>query len=201
MPFTQSTKPNRPWLFKMAAFLVVLIGFGLYGLYDAMVAYPNRGIEHASYLQYQYLDAARLENLSDVKTAVDDPVAELKRLREKSADKTAGAEGVRFAWLSALSVVNRLTPEFTRMPRPGEKSIDDTYKALKARWTTSNGAKNAPKPLYAYDLKVQWLFTFLGLGGGVLMLLHIVRVLSRKYRWDPEAKVLQLPDRSEEHTS
>lgn len=200
MALTQTTKPNRPWLLKMSAFLIVLVGFGFYGLYDATVAYPNRGIEHASYLQYQYLEAAKQEGLSDVRTQVDDPAAELNRLKERGGPGLSGAEGVRFAWLSSLEVVNRLKPEFTRMPRPGqtpeEKSIEDTYKSLKARWTTSSGAKNAPKPLYAYDLKVQWLFTFLGLGGGVLMLLHIIRVLARKYRWDPEAKVLQLSDGS-----
>jgi hypothetical protein len=175
----------------MTAFLVVLIGFGFYGLYDATQAYPARGRRHASYLQYQYLEAAKSENLSDAKTTVGDPVGELKRLNEKGGEKLPGAEGARFAWLSALEVVNGLTPKNTSIPNPSERLAE-----LRKEWTSSTGARSAPKALSRYDIYVQWLFTAIGLGGGLLMLIHIARVLSRKYRWDPETKQLQLADGS-----
>ena len=38
-----TTRLNKPWLLKTLISAVVLIGFGIYGLYDATVAYPNRG--------------------------------------------------------------------------------------------------------------------------------------------------------------
>jgi hypothetical protein len=197
MPFTLVTKPNRPWLLKMSAFLIVLIGFGIYGFYDATVAYPNRGIRHASFAQFQYLEEAKKDALSDTKTSVDDPAGELSRLKAEGSDKLTGAKAARYAWLSALDVVGRLKPEYTQMPGPGEKlNPTDKLAALRKEWTGTSGAKNAPKPLSSYDIKVQWLFVIAGLGGGAFLLLHIVRILSRKYRWDPETKQLQLPDGS-----
>lgn len=200
MAFTLSTKPNRPWLLKMSAFLVVLVGFGLYGFYDATVAYPNRGIRHASFAQFQYLEEAKKEALSDVRIAVDDPAGELKRLNAEGPETLTGSKGRKYVWLSALAVVNRLKPEFTKMPRPGhtpeEKSIDDTFKNLKSDWSNTAAAKNAPKALSSYDILVQWLFVAVGLGGGLVLLVHILRTLSRKYRWDPETHQLQLPDGS-----
>ena len=40
---TLQTNLARKWVIKMAVFLFVSIGFGFYGLYDATIAYPNRG--------------------------------------------------------------------------------------------------------------------------------------------------------------
>jgi hypothetical protein len=131
---------------------------------------------------------------------VDDPAGELKKLNAEGPETLTGSKGRKYAWLAALHVVHRLKPEFTRMPRAGhtpeEKSIDDTYKNLKSEWTNTAAAKNAPKALSSYDILVQWLFVAIGLGGGVVLLLHIIRILARKYRWDPETHQLQLPDGS-----
>lgn len=191
MSFTEVTKPNRPWLLKMGIFSIVLIGFGLYGLYDATSAYPARGVRHASFMKFQYLEAAKAENVADAKVSVEDPVAELAALRTRGAEQLTGTDGAKFGWLRALSIVGRLKPEFTRIENREQAHAD-----LKKEWTTGAAARNAPKPLSTYDIPVQWLFTFIGLGGGALLGLHILRVTSRKYRWDPEAKVLQLPDSS-----
>ena len=46
---TLQTNLARKWVIKMAVFLFVSIGFGFYGLYDATIAYPNRGERSASY--------------------------------------------------------------------------------------------------------------------------------------------------------
>ncbi len=56
MPATQFTTVNRGWLIKMVIFLVVLVGFGIYGLVDAMIVYPARGYEDASYKKKVYLE-------------------------------------------------------------------------------------------------------------------------------------------------
>jgi hypothetical protein len=52
------TKLGKKWLRKFIIFLVVSIGFGIYGLYDATIAYPNRGEKDASYRLLEYLRAA-----------------------------------------------------------------------------------------------------------------------------------------------
>lgn len=197
MPFTQVTKPNRPWLMKMTAFLVILVGFGIYGFYDATVAYPNRGIRHASFAQFQYLEEAKKDGILDRNISIEEPAAELKKLTEKGPEKLVGSEREKFVWLSALQIVNRLKPEYTKMPGPLDPlAVTDKLAALRKEWTNSSGAKSAPKALSPYDIKVQWLFVIVGLGGGLVLFLHIVRILARKYRWDPETKQLQLPDGS-----
>lgn len=194
MSFTQITKPNRPWFLKMVIFLIALVGFGLYGLYDATVSYPARGLRHAQFQLYTFLDAAQTENLPDSQVTVEDPAAELKRLGDKGGERLTGAEGAKFAWLKALSTVGKLKPDMTRIG--GSDARKALLTKLKAEWTTGSAARNAPKPLASYDIAVQWIFTALGLGGGLALFLHIIRILARKYRWDPEAKQLQLPDGS-----
>jgi hypothetical protein len=191
MNFTQVTKPNRPWILKLAIFTVALAAFGAYGLYDATTAYPARGMRHSLYLLYQYLDTAKAEGWSDSRITVEDPVAELNFLRQKGSDKLAGAEGAKYAWLKSLSVIGKLKPESTRISRPAEVLAD-----LKRSWTSGSTARSAPKPLAPYDIPVQWLFTFIGLGGGAFLLIHVLRVVARKYKWDPEAKAVELPDGS-----
>lgn len=189
MNFTEVTKPNRPWLMKMVIFAIALLGFGLYGLYDASVVYPGRGVRHSRFTLFQYLEAAKSDGLSDTKTTVADPVAELKSLEARNPEQLKGADRARYDWLRSLKVIHRLKPEWTKIDRP-----DSTLTELRKEWTTGSGARNAPKPLSAYDIPVQWLFTAIGLGGGSLLLLHILRITRRKYRWDPQAKALQLAD-------
>ncbi len=191
MSFSLVTKPNRPWFLKLSIFTVVLLGFGMYGLYDAKVAYPNRGINHASYMLFQYLEAAKAEGWPDSRVGVADPVAELKALTERGGEKLTGVDAAKYGWLRSLSIVDRLKPEFTRI-----ENRERLYGEMKARWTTGEKARSAPKPLAAYDIPVQWLFTFIGFGGGAVLGLHVLRVIRRKYRYDPEAKALQLPDGS-----
>jgi len=178
MSFTQITKPNRPWFLKMVIFLIALVGFGLYGLYDAKVAYPARGLRHAKFQLYTFLDAAQTDGLSDSQVSVEDPAAELKRLQEKGGDRLTGAEGAKFAWLKALSTVGKLKPEMTRVGSGEERK--KLLSVLKAEWTTGSGARSAPKPLASYDIAVQWIFTALGLGGGLALFLHILRILALK---------------------
>jgi hypothetical protein len=183
------TRPNKPWLLKMLLFAVVLLGFGAYSYLDASIWYPGRGLGSASFLQYRYLDAAKENGRLDSSVSVAEPSKEFDRLtKAKSEGKIDRFEELRLEWLTALHRVHRLDPALTKMDDPTK-----TYDELKKKWTTEKGARAAPKPLGEYDIAVQWLFTILGLGLGFLLLVHIVRIVRRRYTWDAAARRLTLP--------
>jgi hypothetical protein len=187
MPATESTRLNRPWLLKMLIFFAVLLFFGLYGLYDAAVAYPARGLRHASYLEYQYLDTASSSGMLE-HASVPDPKAELARLETLDRMRASPIDGPRLDWLHSLQVAGALNPARTTIPDPAAR-----YQALKKEWISSSGAVAAPKPLSAYDIPVQWLFVAVGLGGALWMLLLFFNVARRRYSWDPATQTLSLP--------
>ncbi len=184
------TRLNTPWLVKMLAFMGVLVFFGLYGLYDATVAYPKRGLLDADFRKYQFLDAAKNEHHLDRRgVSVDDPKAELARLEKLEIGRREPLDAPRMDWLTALAMVRQLTPERTRIEDP-----DAEYARLKTMWTTGNGGPvHAPKPLSWYDIPVQWVYVAVGFGGGFWMLLHFIAVGRSTYRWEAETKTLHLP--------
>ncbi|MBK7403406.1 MAG: hypothetical protein IPJ41_01915 [Phycisphaerales bacterium] len=53
------TSLARPWVIRMVVIIVVLVGFGGWGLYDATMKYPDRGRRHAEALELEYLKAAQ----------------------------------------------------------------------------------------------------------------------------------------------
>src|SRR4029079_6362623 len=110
-----TTRLNKPWLLKTLISAVVLVGFGLYGLYDATVAYPARGMRFASFQQFQYLEAAVKEHKLDDRLSVDDPVKELARLRELDRPRYTPIDGPRRDWLEALETVGQLKSDKTRI--------------------------------------------------------------------------------------
>lgn len=185
----ETTTLDRRWLAKMIIFFAVLVFFGFYGLYDATIVYPNRGIRYASYCEFQYLDAARERGLLDRRVSVEDPVRERQRLREAAREgRITEVERTREVWLSALAVVGRLSPEFTTIQNPTGRFAD-----LQQEWTTAQGSGNAPSALAFYDIPVQWLFVIVGFGGGTWMAGLFLSVRRLKYRWDAESKTLHLP--------
>jgi|SRR5215831_13956642 len=188
---TAVTRLNRPWLVKMVIFAAVLIFFGLYGLYDALVAYPERGQRHADFQKYQYLEAAKTEHKLDRRgVTVEEPASELSRLRKLEPGRREPLDGPREEWLQALSKVGKLEPSQTRIDDP-----DAELARLKKQWTTNNGgAIHAPKPLSAYDIPFQWVYVAIGLGGGFWMILHYIAVARLKFRWDAATQTLTLPD-------
>ncbi len=110
------TKLNRGWLVKMAIFFIVLVGFGVWGLIDALYFYPANGLADASFKLKNYLavlskSTARL-TASGVKVA--DPRAELTLLTNKATGRSGSggplsdAETARLEWLTALSRVWKL---------------------------------------------------------------------------------------------
>lgn len=109
------TTISRNWLIKMAIFLIAMVGFGTWGLVDATVIYPRKGLEDASFKLKAYLQAASATNrLNESALKLTDPAAELAALaaRESAqkASKNLGAvkepltevESAKLAWLRSL---------------------------------------------------------------------------------------------------
>src|SRR5437660_1612802 len=102
MAADQTTRLNKPWVVKMVLFAAVLIFFGFYGLYDAVVSYPNRGLRHADFCKYQYLEAAKANHQLDRHgVTVDDPRAELARLEKLELGRFGPLDAPRLDWLRA----------------------------------------------------------------------------------------------------
>lgn len=190
MAAEQSTRLNRPWVVKMVIFLVVFAVLGVWGLRDAIVAYPQRGLHYASFKQYEYLEAASNNHQLDSRASVAEPVQELDRLRKLDRVKYGPLDGPKLDWLEALETVGQLKPERTRMSEP-----DKTYAALKQQWTTSGGGPvQAPKKLSKLDIAVQWVIAAVGIGGALWFLVLFAGVARVRYRWDEGTRTLHLPD-------
>ena len=198
----QTTKLARKWVTKMTIFLVLLVGFGFYGLYDATIAYPKRGEASASWHLHQYLTKSNEANsltgelgIPAGMTAADnmkDLESRLNELSQSAAGTTPrsrddAAQLAKYAWLKSLAVLGRLSNE--RVASDLGDRPRETLAALEQIWTTTS----QPKPLASYDIPVQWLFTFLGFGGGLWMLIHIIAVASKKYTWEPASMRLSVP--------
>ena len=193
----QVTTINRGWTIKMVLYMAAMIALGIWGLVDGVWIYPKRGNESAEYREKEYLEqsqkAGRLLTAS-----VADPAGERSRLLQsekllrQEAEKSqgqqsieAGAEIARLEWLTALSRVGRLSATHTQFADPAKRLGD-----LQTAWQ----AKNPPKPLSAYDIPAQWVICAGGMGAGLWIVSLMVRVRSKKYRFDPEAFRLTLPD-------
>jgi hypothetical protein len=199
---TLETNLARKWVIKMAVFLVVSIGFGIYGLYDATIAYPNRGEKSASWHLYTYLAQADVALILENDLTVPEGLTAAEQYEEfenQLGDLTQSAEGTslrakadaakvaRYYWLGSLGVLGELTNERVAEDLSGKPR--DTLLELHAKWQNAD----RPKPLASYDIPVQWLFTFIGLGGGAIMLIHMARIASKKYTWNAEELRLGLP--------
>jgi hypothetical protein len=115
MAETLSCTLNRTWVLKTGVFLIVLLGFGCWALYDAAWLYPARGLAAASRNLRDYLVAAEKAGfLRADRIAATDPGAELATLSKKVDDlranamrdsgegRTAAMDLARYEWLAAL---------------------------------------------------------------------------------------------------
>jgi hypothetical protein len=128
----RSSNINRPWLWRIVIITVCLLGYAAWSLYDAFVAYPERGQSYASWAEWRYLDTAIEADRSESpgilrrETAITDPVAELARLRSEEIrsrnesdlqggprQKRAEMEIAREDWLRSLAVIGHLHPAYT----------------------------------------------------------------------------------------
>lgn len=202
---TQKAPLGRRWKRKMAIFLVVLIGFGAYGLYDAVQAYPKRGERFASWAEWQYLVAAQKANDEDFgiferEASVLSPAEEFSRLddpeRKRQNAEASNNSGsgrqlratmltTRHAWLEGLGRIGRLMPEYTVIERPRQRLSE-----LQQQWSSST---SNPKPLSAFDIPSQWAIMGVCWAIAMVMIVHMFRVMRRNYAWDPSRKALTIP--------
>lgn len=185
----QTTTINRGWMTKMVIIGLFMFAFGLWGLYDALSAYPNRGERAASFHQHEYLTMLDQKNDGSFlnKASVIDPEAEYETLSQKSdASTLTPEEQPKFYWLRQLKLIGKLKPEYTQVADP-RKALED----LKARWATSQ--TSAPQELSWYDIPAQWLITAVGCGVGLYLFCLIAVVKRTRYHYEPESQRLHLP--------
>jgi len=196
----QTTKLNRRWLVKMSIFLIALTGLGIWGLIDALVVYPNRGRASAEFLQFRYLEQAERSGQL-LRTTVEDPAAELKRLRA-AGDQLNDVERARRQWLHALSMISSL-------PRIAEQNRAESAKPIGQRGDTPTmfsdprgrldtltqkwSTQTAPKPLSGLDIPSQWVFVAVGFGGAAYLTFFLLRCCRVKFRYAPAERRLTLP--------
>ncbi|MEL6739286.1 MAG: hypothetical protein AAFP26_01375 [Planctomycetota bacterium] len=195
---------HRPWLAKIVIITLVLIGFGGWGLYDAVSLYPKRGEAYASYAEWQYLQAAEAARREDSRVfleqvAVVDPQAELERLNDtETSDRNredqsnpassrhlrATMQVARLEWLEALRIVDQLDPAITNIANPRAR-----LEELSADWAT----RDVPKPLHWYDIPSQWLIMVVCWAIGLYLLFLLLKTMATKYLWDAGAERLTIP--------
>ena len=173
---------HRPWLIKMVIGVVVVIAFGLWGLYDAMVAYPALGKASAEHAQWKYLQVAKSNGQISGTTEIADPEKTFAEVSAK-APRT-DLEQAQYVWLLALSRLGHLKPEYTRIDSPNSR-LDE----LTQKWNTSD----QPKALEAFDMPLQWGIVIGGFGFGVWFLWNIVASSAKRYTWEPATATLTLP--------
>lgn len=131
--------------------------------------------------------------------------------------KRATMEIAREYWLNSLSLIGHLDPAYTnffRNPDPeaaarllaGGGTLDaetrsgltaaldpakprDRFNELNVRWS----GESPPGALRSYDIPVNKIQVVLCVGFAAYLGFLFIRVLTRTYRWDPEAKALTLP--------
>jgi hypothetical protein len=201
----QKTKVSKRWLRKMLIFFVVCIGLGIWGLYDAAVAYPNRGELYSQFTLEDYLKGA--SDIGEIsipsRVNVPDPATEILRL-EGRGDQLNALEILRLRWLSSLRPIHgkslqRLTDENTAMQMLPEEQRTDTTTVFQnpsqvyANLTAELQGRSMPKPLSQTDIAVQWLICAAGMIGAGLILLRIIQTRSTVYRYHPEEHRLVIP--------
>lgn len=190
---TLSTSLNKRWVWKMVAFLVAMLVLGVWGTYDAVILYPQRGLDSAEYLQMKYLDEADKTGgvtLAGVRT----PSTALKRFKETPPSQPI--EVAQSRWLEALALVRNLDKIESQLaagatPDPDTSMPDASNKLaeLKKKWA----AKNQPAALSAFDIPVQYLFMVIGLGLSVYIVLFLLKCKGTKFRYHPATMRLTLP--------
>mgnify|MGYP003662978048 CR=1 FL=1 len=184
---------NKRWTVKLSVIMIIVFGVGIYGYYDAAIAYPARGVRYAEWAKWQYLEQAKLANAEEpgvfrYQSSVTNPGEELTRLRDPSSQSSrplrASMMASRLVWLEALQVVGHLTEEHTVFESPQEE-----LSQLEADWQTSS----VPKPLHAFDLIVQWLIMGVCWAIALVMAIHMLRVRAKKYSWVADSMTLTIP--------
>lgn len=177
---TETSSLNRSWLIRMGIIIVVFLGFGVWGWYDATIAYPERGIKAAEFMEKEYLAKAD-EQGRLMSASVPEPVRTHAVLRTGATNEL---DAILFRWLDALSIVGRLSEEHTTFADPAKRLAE-----LQTSW----GSKKSPKPLSALDIPTQYLIMVTCTVIGLIVLGVVIKVSRLKYTFDPATNTLTLP--------
>lgn len=178
------TRLAPKWLGKQILFILVVTGFAIWALADAVYIYPKRGAEAAEFLKLQYLKAALAPGVLE-KVGVEDPAAELASLNAKARTELTQVQRLRAEWLEALRNAGKLEASRTALT-----DARGEMEALEKRFTTTQGA---PKPLSKLDIPVQWAIMVVCATVSGVMIVVLLRALSTKYRYDAASQTLTLP--------
>ena len=202
-PATQRSSLSRRWTIKMSVIALLLIGFGLWGLYDAMIRYPARGSEAAENIEYQYLQQLADDHREySYDESVKDPAGRLAKL-EAGPESSAKADTLLKQWLEQLQIIGHLDYNTaTKIPRTDFRADDkgnhvqvtsfsQRLSELRTAWTSGAG-RSAP-PLSRHDIHMQWVIVVAGVGFGGYLLLLMLAARSRVYTWDAASQKLTVP--------
>lgn len=210
-PKLETTTFHRPWLLKVVIMFVVLTGFGSWGLWDALVAYPARGRDHAGYAEWEYLKALEAADAEDPalypgQATVENPADELGRLarsetettnRADSADTTsrrnkrAIMELKRQTWLTALSRLGMLDKANTTYA--DRNAVVTRQGELAQAWAS----RTAPAELKAYDIPSQWAIAGVCYAFAAYIGVLFLKVATTSYKWNPAEQQLTLPSNAQ----
>jgi hypothetical protein len=190
---------SRRWVIKISIIAAGLIGFGVFGVYDALIGYPKRGANAAEALEFEYLQQLEKEGQSQ-RASVDDPQVRYAELRRKETEKSlTGSDQKLFKWLEQLDLIGKNDgPTATKLPRTdfrgGEiRDFHQRIGELQKNWTTAAGTPKEASPLSALDIPSQWAIVAAGFGIGGYMLFLLIAAKTKVYRWDPAEQRLTLP--------
>lgn len=177
---TETSTLNRSWLIRMGIIIIVFLSFGVWGWYDATIAYPARGIKAAEFKEKEYL--AKADELGRLMSAsVPEPERDWVLLKTGQSNEL---EALKYQWLNALSIVNRLSEAHTTFTDPAKR-----LEELRASW----GTKKSPKPLTPLDIPTQFLIMVACSAIGLLILGLVFKVARVKFTFDPSTNTLTLP--------
>ena len=202
----QRTRANPRWLIKYAIFLIIALGLGVWGAYDAFVAYPARGQFDAEWKLRTYLEQAEeARKLFDASVA--DPSEALAELRATPESALTEVERTRRAWLESLSLVESLGAVGRRNEDRNVVEKDEAGEAFDNTATyfddprailddlqSKHSGKSQPEPLTTFDIPVQYVIMFVGFAAGAWVLFGMVKKTRVKYRYEPSTMALELPD-------
>lgn len=133
---TIHTTLSRSWLMKTGAFLVLLLGFGIWGTVDALWLYPERGLSEASYkLRTWMASADGAGKLTASTFTINDPAGDLRTLNAKEdelrresrgetgAARAAAADVAKLEYLQSLSRAWRLNSDVKPLGKITKPSV------------------------------------------------------------------------------
>jgi hypothetical protein len=183
---TLRTKASPKWLGKQVVFILIVAGFALWALADAVWIYPKRGLEAAEYKKLQYLKIVLAPGVIE-KVTVDDPQEEFASLRSRGMTNLSPVQKARLEWLEALRNAGMMTADRTQLPADVARTqMDELDKRF--------GKSAQPKPLSQFDIPLQWVILVVCGAIAAVMVLVLMKTLGTVYQWNPATQTLTLPN-------